>query len=178
MSWSKPLTRNSAVYHFRPVERGDLLLLKRWLEAPHVAEWWGDPDGEISEIAEFLDSSPVKPYIVSLLGRPIGYIQAYDPHEEFDHPYQDQPPGTFGIDQFIGVREMTGLGHGPAMIKAFCRTLFAEGAKRVVTDPDPDNRNAIRAYEKAGFRKDDIRNTEYGTVQLMHLDASDEMRKR
>lgn len=162
---------SNAVYRFRPLERGDMLLLKGWLEARHVREWWGDPDSEISEISEFLDGSPVKPFIVELLGRPIGYIQAYDPHEEIDHPYQDQPSGTFGIDQFIGDREMTGLGHGPAMIQAFCRQLFAEGARRVVTDPDPDNHNAIRAYEKAGFRKDDIRTTEYGTVLMMHVDA-------
>jgi aminoglycoside 6'-N-acetyltransferase len=162
---------SNAVYQFRPVERGDLLLLKGWLAAPHVAQWWTDADEAIQEIAEILEGSPVKPYIVMLLGRPIGYIQSYDPHEEFDHPYQDQPPGTLGIDQFIGDRELTGLGHGPAMIRAFCKTLFAEGAKRIVTDPDPTNRNAIRAYEKAGFKKDDIRTTEYGTVLIMHVDA-------
>lgn len=165
---------NKAIYQFKPVERGDLLLLKSWLEAPHVSEWWGDPDGEITEISEFLDESDgstVRPYIVSLLGRSIGYIQSYDPHEEIDHPYQDQPEGTRGIDQFIGARELTGLGHGPAMIQAFCRMLFADGATRVVTDPDPANRNAIRAYEKAGFTKDDIRTTEYGTVLMMHIDA-------
>ena len=163
--------RSNAVYQFRPVERGDLLLLKGWLAAPHVQEWWNDADEAVAEIAEILDGSPVKPYIVMLLGRPIGYIQSYDPHEEIGHPYQDQPPATLGIDQLIGMRELTGLGHGPAMIQAFCRQLFAQGARRVVTDPDPDNRNAIRAYEKAGFKKDEIRNTEYGTVLLMHMDA-------
>jgi aminoglycoside 6'-N-acetyltransferase len=168
--------QNSAIYAFRPVEKADLPLLKSWLEAPHVTAWWGDPEGEISEIAELLDGSSVRPHIVSLLDRPIGYIQSYDPHEEYDHPYQDQPPGTLGIDQFIGVRELTGLGHGPALIKAFCRGLFEGGATRIVTDPDPDNHHAIRCYAKAGFRKDDIRNTEYGTVLLMHLDAEDEMR--
>jgi aminoglycoside 6'-N-acetyltransferase len=165
------LRQNNAVYQFRPVERGDLLLVKSWLAAPHVTKWWGDPDGEIAEIAELLDTGMVRPYVMMLLGRPIGYIQAYDPHEEIDHPYRDQPAGTRGIDQFIGVAELTGLGHGPALIQAFCRKLFSEGAARVVTDPDPANRIAIRAYEKAGFRKDEIRNTEYGTVQMMHLDA-------
>ena len=163
---------NSAVYQFRPVERGDLLLLKGWLAAPHVRQWWDDPDSQVATIAEYLDGTIVKPYIALLLGRPLGYIQSYDPHAEYDHPYQDQPPGTFGIDQFIGVRELTGLGHGPAMIQAFCRKLFGEGAVRVVTDPDPENRQAIRAYEKAGFEKDEIRNTEYGTVLLMHRDAA------
>jgi aminoglycoside 6'-N-acetyltransferase len=168
--------RTSGVYAFRLLEKADLPLLKSWLEAPHVRQWWGDPDGEISEIAELIDGSSVKPHIVSLLGRPIGYIQSYDPHQEYDHPYQDQPAGALGIDQFIGAADLTGLGHGPAMIQAFCRMLFEQGASRVVTDPDPVNRNAIRACQKAGFRKTDIRNTEYGTVQLMHLDAEDEMR--
>ncbi len=162
---------NNGVYQFRPMERGDLLLVKSWLEAPHVRQWWDDPDGQIVTIAEHLDGSIVKPYLSLLLGRPIGYIQSYDPHAEIDHPYQDQPPKTVGIDQFIGLREMTGLGHGPAMIQVFCKQLFAEGAERVVCDPDPENRNAIRAYEKAGFAKDDIRTTEYGTVLMMHIDA-------
>jgi aminoglycoside 6'-N-acetyltransferase len=165
---------NSAIYQFRPVERGDLLLLKSWLEMPHVSEWWSDADDAIAEIAEILEDSLVRPYIVTLLGRSIGYIQSYDPHEEFEHPYQDQPPGTLGIDQFIGARDMVGLGHGPAMIQTFCKRLFSEGATRVVTDPDPANHNAIRAYEKAGFRRGEIRNTEYGTVLLMHLDAEQE----
>lgn len=167
---------NSGVYAFRQLEKADLPVLKGWLEAPHVTAWWGDPEGEISEIAEFIDGSSVRPYIVSLLGRPIGYIQSYDPHEEYDHPYQDQPPGTLGIDQFIGVPELTGLGHGPALIKAFCKMLFAAGSRRIVVDPDPENHYAIRTYAKAGFRKADIRHTEYGTVLLMHLDAASEMK--
>ena len=164
---------NGGIYAFRPLEKTDLPLLKSWLQAPHVTQWWGDPDSEIAEISAFLEDPLV---IVSLLDRPIGYIQSYDPHEEYDHPYQDQPVGTLGIDQFIGVSELTGLGHGPAMIKAFCRMLFEQGASRVVVDPDPENHRAVRAYAKAGFRRADIRNTEYGTVLLMQRDAKDEMR--
>lgn len=178
MWWSKPLRQSSGVYAFRPLERFDLAMLKGWLEAPHVRQWWDDPEAQINTIAEHLEGGLAKPYIVTLLGRPIGYIQSYDPHEEYEHPYQDQPAGTRGIDQFIGVGELTGLGHGPAMIKAFCRKLFEEGASRIVTDPDPENHNAIRAYLKAGFRKADIRDTEYGTVLLMHLDAEDGTRNK
>jgi aminoglycoside 6'-N-acetyltransferase len=162
---------NSAVYDFRPVEQGDLLLLKTWLEAPHVAAWWSDADEALTEIAEIIEGGPVRPYITTLLGRPVGYIQAYDPHEEIEHPYRDQPAETLGIDQFIGVPELTGLGHGPALTRAFCRRLFGEGARRVIADPDPANHNAVRAYQKAGFSRDEIRNTDYGTVLLMHLDA-------
>ena len=170
--------RSSGIYQFRPAERSDLLLLRGWLNAPHVRLWWDDPDAQVATIAEHLDATIVKPFIALMLDRPIGYIQAYDPHIEIDHPYADQPAGTVGIDQFIGIPELTGLGHGPAMIKAFCRRLFAEGTRRVITDPDPANSHAISAYEKAGFSRNEIRDTEYGTVLLMHLDAGMETRKK
>ena len=45
-----------------------------------------------------MDSDSVEPLIVELDGQPIAYLQSYDPHLEDDHPYQDQPFGTLGID--------------------------------------------------------------------------------
>ena len=38
---------------------------------------------------------------------------------------------------------------------------------RVITDPDPDNGRAIRAYEKAGFAKEGIVDTREGPALLM-----------
>ncbi len=32
---------------FRPMTTADLPLIKRWLDAPHVAEWWGDPPSTV-----------------------------------------------------------------------------------------------------------------------------------
>ena len=46
---------------------------------------------------------------------------------------------------------MVGQGHGSAFVRQHCARLFAAGAPAVGTDPNPDNRRAIRAYEKAGF---------------------------
>jgi len=37
----------------------------------------------------------------------------------------------------------------------------------MITDPDPDNTRAIRAYEKAGFRRDRLADTPDGPVLLM-----------
>ena len=31
-------------YTFRPVTEADFPLLADWLAAPHVAQWWGDPE--------------------------------------------------------------------------------------------------------------------------------------
>ena len=122
---------------------------------------------------EHIDSVSVEPLIVELDGRPIGYLQSYDPHLEDDHPYQDQPFGTLGVDLSIGVPDLVGIGHGPAILGQFVEELFEEGALRVIVDPDPRNKRAIRAYEKAGFRPIGERHSEYGPALLMAVDAEE-----
>jgi aminoglycoside 6'-N-acetyltransferase len=164
-------------YGFRPVSEADLAMIAEWLAEPHVAKWWGDVDMEIASIREHLDSISVEPLVVELDGRPIGYIQSYDPHLEEDHPYQDQPFGTLGIDLSIGIPELVGIGHGSAIVRQFVDELFAEGAPRVIIDPDPANARAIRAYEKAGFTAFDTRNSIYGPAVLMARDAEQETRQ-
>lgn len=160
----------SAEYDFRPVTGKDMGLLARWLDRPHVASWWGDAANALDEIRAHEDSISVEPFIVELDGKPIGYIQSYDPHLEDESPYQDQPTGTLGIDQFIGEPELIGKGHGTRLIGAFVEMLFEEGAPRVIVDLDPANAAAIRACEKAGFRPIGRRQTEQGEVLLMAID--------
>lgn len=156
-------------YSFRPVSRDDFPLLARWFTYPHVNTWWPE-DGALDEIAQAMEEPSTRPFIVLLGAQPIGYQQVYDPFAEDDHPYRDQPRGTLGIDQFIGEPDMIERGHGSAFIRTFVQQLFAEGAPRVVTDPDPANPRAIRAYEKAGFHALDRRMTIFGEVQLMACD--------
>lgn len=149
-------------------------MLARWLAEPHLAEWWGDPEESLAEIREAMDSVETEPLIVELGGRPIAYIQSYDPHLEDGHPYQDQPYGTLGIDVSIGDPTLISIGHGSAIIRQFVDTLFAEGTPRVVIDPDPANIRAIRAYEKAGFRAFDTRTSVYGPALMMARDAGED----
>ena len=118
-----------------------------------------------------MDSVETEPLIVELDGRPIAYIQSYDPHLEDGHPYQDQPFGTLGMDITIGIPDLVGKGHGSAIVRQFVDMLFEEGAPRVIIDPHPDNRRAIRAYEKAGFVAFDTRTTIYGPALMMARDA-------
>lgn len=160
-------------YDFRPVTARDLPMIGRWLREPHVALWWDDPDKEIAAIGEHLDSVSVEPLIVELDGKPIAYLQSYDPHMEDDHPYADQPFGTLGLDLSIGPPDLVGIGHGPAILRQFVEALFEEGAPRVIVDPHPDNARAIRAYEKAGFSEIGRRRSEYGDAVLMAVDAAE-----
>ncbi len=157
-------------YGFRRVTRADLDLLAGWLREPHVARWWGDPEEQLAILASDIGAPAMWLNVVSLSGRPFAYIQIYDPFAYGVLP--DQPAGTRGIDQFIGVPAMAGIGHGPRFMAAFCDMLFAEGAGRVVTDPDPANAVAIRAYDKAGFRRIDERILGDGPAVLMARDRA------
>jgi aminoglycoside 6'-N-acetyltransferase len=60
-----------------------------------------------------------------------------------------------------------GRGHGSGFIGQFVEGLLTSGIPRVVTDPDPDNGRAVRAYAKAGFQNDRIVDTPDGPALLM-----------
>src|SRR5713101_5464087 len=156
-----------SAYQFRPTLAADLPLIRQWLDRPHVCEWWGDPARGLAAIERHFGDPAIDLFIVSYKDVPIGYQQSYDPHAEADHPLRDQPVGTRGIDQFIGEPDFVGRGHGSAFIRVFVERLFEAGAPRVVTDPNPRNARAIRAYAKAGFQPIDSRVTFSGEALLM-----------
>jgi aminoglycoside 6'-N-acetyltransferase len=63
------------------------------------------------------------------------------------------PDGPAGIDQFIGEAGLLNQGIGTQAIRQFLALLVARhDPPRIVIDPDPRNRRAIRCYEKVGFR--------------------------
>jgi aminoglycoside 6'-N-acetyltransferase len=156
-------------YGFRPMTSADLPLVKRWLTEPHVAEWWHDPE-TFEFVSGDLDHPDLAQFIVTLDERPLGYLQCYrisDWHDGFG----PQPAGTRGIDQFIGEADLIGRGHGSAFIGAFMEKLLTAGVPRFVIDPRPTNIRAIRAYEKAGARRDREVDTPDGRALLMIRDA-------
>ena len=154
-------------YGFRPMTTYDLPMVRRWLETPEVRRWWGDPDSEISLLEEDLGDPRMRMWIVAHEGRPFAYIQDYDPHDWAMHHFGHLPPGSRGIDQFIGEPDMIGRGHGSAFIRAHVDRLFAEGAPVVGTDPDPSNARAVRAYQKAGFTAMSAQESPWAPALLM-----------
>ena len=154
---------------FRSVTKKDETLLKRWVATPHWQEWWDAPDVAVAEILGHLESDSVEPMIAELDGKPVAYVQTYDPHMEDDHPYQDQLFGTLGIDISIGEASDLNKGLGTEILQALAELLFKEGASRLIIDPHPDNKQAIRCYEKAGFVALDTRTSAYGPALMMAL---------
>jgi aminoglycoside 6'-N-acetyltransferase len=154
-------------YVFRPMTTADLPGVERWLAQPHVAQWWGDPKEQFALVSGDLGHPSMKQFIVELAQRPLAYLQCYDPAAWPRHGFGDLPAGARGIDQFIGAADMVDRGHGSALIRAFADDLLQSGTPLVLTDPSPDNSRAIRAYEKAGFRKARPVNTPDGAALLM-----------
>jgi aminoglycoside 6'-N-acetyltransferase len=156
-------------YRFRPMTAADLPLVRRWLALPHVTEWWGGPDEQFALVSGDLDHPAMDQYIVTAGGDALGYLQCYH-LSEWNAGFGPQPDGTRGIDLFIADPAMIGCGHGSALIRAFADGLLAGQTPRLVTDPDPANTRAIRAYEKAGFRKERHVDTPDGPALLMARD--------
>ena len=105
-------------------------------------------------------------FIVSAGSSDFAYLQCYE-LTAWNSGFGAHPRGTRGIDLFIGEPDMIGRGHGSAFIRAFVDERLRSGAPRMVTDPDPSNTRAVRAYEKAGFEKAGMVDTPDGPALLM-----------
>lgn len=126
----------------RPVQESDRLVLTEIFSDPTVAMWWGDPDRSVADtLTEDEDSTH---YMIEVDGTAVGMIQSY---EESDDMYRHA-----GID--ISIREpWQGKGLGPEAIRVLARHLIDhEGHHRLTIDPAAHNVNAIKAYERVGFK--------------------------
>jgi aminoglycoside 6'-N-acetyltransferase len=159
----------SPQYAFRSMSSADLPLIRRWLATPEVVRWWGDPSEQYALVSGDLDHPDMDQFIVALGEHAFGYIQSY-PLSTWNQGFGVQPAATRGIDQFIGEPDMIGCGHGPSFIRLFTDSLKRNGTPRIVTDPDPANIRAVRAYEKAGFRGERMVDTPDGRSLLMVSD--------
>lgn len=145
---------------FKPVTKGDLPLLLQWFGEPHMQEWWGEPDEEVALVRDMVEGrDTTRPFLIQLDGQSIGYIQYWFVGEHQtaewleDHPWLSVfPADSIGIDLSIGEPGLVGRGIGSAAVRLFAERLYDSGYGTIIIDPDPENRRAVRAYEKAGFR--------------------------
>jgi aminoglycoside 6'-N-acetyltransferase len=158
----------SCRYHFRPMSVHDLAPVRAWQMAPHVRQWWDDDP--IALAGE--DEPAMDQYIVAVEGRPFAYLQCYLQSAYPQNGLGAHPPGTRGLDQFIGNPDMVGRGHGSGFVRAFAEGLLTAGVPRVISDPALANVRAIAAYTKAGFRREREVHTPDGRALLMVRDGA------
>ena len=129
----------------RPTTDADAPALAAILATPEVARWW--PAFDLARVEAELTGrdEDVDVYAILLDGRIIGAIQS---HEERDPEFRHA-----GIDLFLDPAHH-GEGLGPDAIRTLARFLIEErGHHRLTIDPAAANEQAIRAYEKVGFRR-------------------------
>ncbi len=129
----------------RPTTDADAPALAAILATLEVARWW--PAFDLARVEAELTGhdEDVDVYAILLDGRIIGAIQSQEEQDlEFRHA---------GIDLFLDPAHH-GEGLGPDAIRTLARFLIGErGHHRLTIDPSAANEQAIRAYEKVGFRK-------------------------
>jgi aminoglycoside 6'-N-acetyltransferase len=148
-----------ATYSFQPMAADDLPLMRNWLERPHVAEWWGDPETELGYIRDMIEGrDTTRPFIFWRDGQALGYIKFWfiGHHQNAiwiaENPWlAELPSDAVGVDLSLGDPDLLSRGIGSTVLRQFADRLVSDGHRTIIIDPDPANRRAVRAYEKAGF---------------------------
>jgi ribosomal protein S18 acetylase RimI-like enzyme len=146
---------------FRRLEVDDLQQVFLWLLKPHVTKWYAPEPGSFMEVAAKYgprteEGNPVQAFIVVLDGEDIGYIQTYA--IEVFPDYEAALGGGAGeasVDLFIGEERCLNRGLGPRIVRRFVdEIVFAQNnAQACLAGPAEGDLAAIRAFEKAGFRR-------------------------
>jgi aminoglycoside 6'-N-acetyltransferase len=125
----------------RPLAEGDVTELRRIHELPEVMRWWDVPE----EGFPLTDDSESTRFTIEVDGVIAGMIQFY---EETEPKYRHA-----NIDVFLDPA-FHGRGIGTEAVRRVVRLLIDErGHHRITIDPAAENAAAIRAYEKAGFKR-------------------------
>ena len=146
---------------FRALSEDDLPALFGWLRSAHVSKWYAAAPSSFAEVAakygpRTQEGNAVRAFIFSVDGRDAGYVQAYAIESFPDYEALLQcGKGAAGIDLFIGEESLVGWGLGPQVIRRFVEErVFGAGVASVcLAGPGEGNAAAIRAFEKAGFRR-------------------------
>jgi aminoglycoside 6'-N-acetyltransferase len=131
----------SSVIELRALVATDAPELRRIRATPEVCRWWGPLEDDFP----FDDEDEVTRLTIEVDGAVAGMVQF---GEEVDPKYRHA-----SIDLFLDPA-VHGRGIGTEVVRRVVRHLIDErGHHRITIDPAADNAAAIRAYEKAGFRR-------------------------
>jgi aminoglycoside 6'-N-acetyltransferase len=124
----------------RPLAEGDEAELLRIHRTKEVLRWWDNPEDGFP-----WDEPESVRLTIEIDGAVAGLIQySEEPEPKYRHA---------AIDLFLDPT-LHGRGYGSEAVRRVVRMLIGEhGHHRITIDPATENAGAIRAYEKAGFRR-------------------------
>ena len=151
---------------FKSLCKTDFALLLKWLETPHVKAWW---DQDVQWTPELIQekygdyvkgyklekgaTKTISAYIIYIDDAPVGYIQIYNAYDfARSNPLNGLPTHLGAFDVFIGEENYLKHGIGSRAIVQFLKD-HGGSYTHIFANPDRNNVSAIRAYEKADFKK-------------------------
>lgn len=144
---------------FEPLQESHFELILDWFNKPHVRAFYSLRTWTYEEVCKKLKpyvqgKAQINSYIISLEGRPIGYIQSYALK---DHPWENQDlpdeiiEEAAGFDLFIGEEAYLKRGVGSQIIECFLKEHIWPQYRYCFVDPDIRNEASIRLFQKCGF---------------------------
>ncbi|OGO30542.1 MAG: hypothetical protein A2Z29_11225 [Chloroflexi bacterium RBG_16_56_11] len=148
---------------FKRLKETDLPLMHRWLNTPHVSEWWEVSGKKLPSLETVREkylprikgNDPVDCFLIAYDGMPIGMVQSC---KMDDFPAEK---ANFNLDQscaaidiVIGEEDYVHRGLGSSIIREFLKEVIFKkyAVDCCIVDPYVENEIAIRAYNKAGFK--------------------------
>ncbi|MBM3197580.1 MAG: GNAT family N-acetyltransferase [Chlamydiae bacterium] len=167
----KTLTIDDPKIAFEPLAADHFILLHKWIQEPHVWQWWGEGKSwTLDEITAKYNSytlrykidrgikKAIHPFIINFQGQPIGFIQFYN---AFDFPRDDgfdvqeiwdrKNESLAALDFYIGEPAYIGKGLGSQVLRFFLQTQVFKQYDACLVDPEKNNKIALKTYSKAGF---------------------------
>ena len=99
---------------------------------------------------------PTEAYVILLGERPVGLIEwcRFGDYPDVMGFYGVEDPDIVNCDVLLGEPDIAHRGLGPPLIRRFLKEVVFQQARfrTCIIDPETDNKSAILAYEKAGFR--------------------------
>jgi RimJ/RimL family protein N-acetyltransferase len=149
------------VVALRPMTRGDLPHLVRWLNAEQVHRWYavdGEPTPEwvTENYGPDIDGkTPVTFWVIEVNGRSIGFCQDYRISDQPDYALLTPDPDAIGFDYAIGEPAFVGRGIGSRMAWVWLSSIPRRypGATACFAAPDHRNAASLRMLAKVGFEQ-------------------------
>ena len=120
---------------------GDYPDVVRWVNTPHVAQWW-DGNRDLEHVAAYYGpglrgEDPVRYWIWEVNGRSVGFCQDYRIADHAEYALLCTRPDAIGFDYVIGEASRVDRGLGTSLLWVFLRDLVVPAYDGVTSCSPP-----------------------------------------
>ena len=129
--------------------------VSEWMNRPHLAAAWEydwPPSRWRRYLRAQLDGAYSRPFIGSLRGRDLGYVELYRAAKDSIATRYAADPHDLGLHAAIADEKIVNRGFGPILLPRILASVFEHEprCRRIMFDPDHRNTGARRLCEWAG----------------------------